>query len=445
MSQSSEVDQKAVKISKPKFILDTDMGWDDVLSILVLLKQNESIDLIGVTITGLGEAHLDCGKVIALSLLELGNSSAVVSVGSNFPVGNNFGHAFPDVFREQMDGVLTLRSKLPKPTRDRLHKKPAHEFIHDTLEAAKEKITIISIGGLTNIAFMLQDPRYKNQDYLKNLDRIVIMGGAVNVLGNISLLESVPEFDNHDPAYTSNTSAEWNIFIDPLSAKIVFDSNIALTVVPLDACNPVLLDPEFPSTVTAQDGPAVFAHELLVIKATGPGKEGDIDVPIFDPLATLIAIGAVKALKVTDMFLDVNLIETTTDNKCGKTSQITTPAKGVERKQPIQVSLDGSKKDFTTAYGAIMNAKFIRGGLLQAAGGVFTPCPEVERVYQDFLKYKKNVQLKAKSKLATTTKVVVPPKKATVVTPPAVTRVNYAFYAVLIATAYSFATSVYAR
>ncbi len=57
-----------------KVIISTDMGWDDTLSILYLMK-NPAIEILGVAVTGCGETDLRWGTIIAKTLMELGHQT----------------------------------------------------------------------------------------------------------------------------------------------------------------------------------------------------------------------------------------------------------------------------------------------------------------------------------------------------------------------------------
>jgi inosine-uridine nucleoside N-ribohydrolase len=63
---------------------------------------------------------------------------------------------------------------------------------------------MLATGPLTNIAQWLA----RHPDDRAGVDRLVIMGGALDVPGNII----VPGFTDDHP----NTRAEWNIYVDPV-------------------------------------------------------------------------------------------------------------------------------------------------------------------------------------------------------------------------------------
>ena len=92
-----------------KVIIDTDMGWDDTLSILYLLKKPD-IEIIGVTVTGCGETNLRWGLTIAKTLMELGGRTSVpVCRGTSRPM--RFDNKFPQSFRSDMNIGNECKSK----------------------------------------------------------------------------------------------------------------------------------------------------------------------------------------------------------------------------------------------------------------------------------------------------------------------------------------------
>lgn len=93
----------------------------------------------------------------------------------------------------------------------------AVDFIIETARA-QDGITLVAIGPLTNIATALK----KAPDIAARIDELVIMGGAYFEVGNIT------------------PTAEFNIFVDPEAAEIVFRSGIRLTIMPLDVTHKVL-------------------------------------------------------------------------------------------------------------------------------------------------------------------------------------------------------------
>ncbi|CAM3123272.1 nucleoside hydrolase [Pseudomonas floridensis] len=297
-----------------KVIIDTDMGWDDVLSISYLMKRPD-IDIVGVTVTGCGETDLGWGVIIARHLLGIGQRlDTVVARGTYTPL--KYAYRFPQDFKNDMNDVMGLLGSLNPTQLPPLTQIPASEFLYETIKNSQDAITVLSLGGFTNIANMLS--LSSNPQDFAMLDGIYAMAGAVYVDGNVAALNNAQPAWDQGPAYSSNYYAEWNVFVDAVAANIVFDSTLPLTLVPLDVCNQVVLDPSYSKLITATDPVATLVREVLDIKS-GAHAEGSLPVPIFDPLATVLMAGGIDATKTNSEFLTVDTTSTEQDNHCGQT------------------------------------------------------------------------------------------------------------------------------
>ncbi len=88
---------------------------------------------------------------------------------------------------------------------------------------------MLTLGPLTNVALALQ----ANPNLANRIDGVYVMGGAVHVPGNL------------DENVSGNTAAEWNVYIDPHAANVVFASGVPITLVGLDATNHAPLTMDF--------------------------------------------------------------------------------------------------------------------------------------------------------------------------------------------------------
>jgi pyrimidine-specific ribonucleoside hydrolase len=227
-------------------VIDTDMAADDWLAILYLL-QRPDIAVQAITVSGTGEAHCGPGVANARGLLALAGYPAIpVSCGRETPLRGD--HAFPAAWREGSDGLEGLR--LPAATGP-AETRPAPALLAAVIEAAPRPVTLLALGPLTNVAEALQS----TPGLGAKLAGITIMGGAVTVPGNIAE-SAVP---------VANPHAEWNIYIDPYAAGIVFQSGVPLTLIPLDATNHVPVNPAFYARIKAQHTTlaATFVYDLL--------------------------------------------------------------------------------------------------------------------------------------------------------------------------------------
>lgn len=298
--------------TKKQVIIDTDMGWDDVLSILYLIK-DPNINIVAITVTGCGETNLRWGGLLAKNLLELGNQTqAKIALGTETPT--SYQHQFPQPFKNDMNDLMGLIDTINPTIELPIDTRPAWQFIAETLAEATDPISIISLGGFTNIARMLESyPDAKTE----NISEVFAMAGAIHIDGNISLFNDAQPNWDQGPAYRSNHVAEWNVVVDPIAAQKVFKSDLPLTLVPLDACYYVILNPGYSSLITANDPIAILTKQILD-KKSGPHDEG-IPVPIFDPLATMLMANGLSEYQQYEAFLDVDTKESLENNQCGNT------------------------------------------------------------------------------------------------------------------------------
>lgn len=199
----------------PKRILfDTDPGIDDACAILLALASPE------VSVEGLSIVHGNCsleqGTTNALAILELANAAHIpVARGCELPLVQPSFLA-PETHGDTGLGYAELPAPRAKPT-------PRHgvDFLIERILASPGKITLVALGPLTNVALAIrQEPRI-----VEALKEIIVMGGALRYEGNTTAL------------------AEFNTYVDPHAAHIVYHAGIPTTLVPLDVTYQCILTP----------------------------------------------------------------------------------------------------------------------------------------------------------------------------------------------------------
>ena len=245
-NQSLTPDPSLIQIQTPKpIILDVDMGLDDMLAILYLTS-HPNVDIRAITVTGTGLAHCDSGVSNAIGLMELnGHKYVPVTCGRETPLAGS--HVFPEDWRQDADdafGVEISHTGKPSPL-------SAPELIVNIIQSTSDKISIVAVGPLTNIAQALQT----TPEIDSKIEAIYIMGGAVKSDGNVG----------NSGVGIQNKYAEWNIYIDPVAANIVFNSGIPITLIPLDATDDVPATRNFYKTLDKNRNTpsASLAYELL--------------------------------------------------------------------------------------------------------------------------------------------------------------------------------------
>lgn len=140
-------------------IIDTDMAADDWMAILYLLKRPE-VSIEAITVTGAGEAHCEPGVKNALRLTALADQPDIpVTCGRETPLQGS--HMFPSEWRTNVDSLagLSLPDNPASPFAG-----SAVELFTRTIQSSTDKVTVLTLGPLTNVAEALQAaPELKDQ------------------------------------------------------------------------------------------------------------------------------------------------------------------------------------------------------------------------------------------------------------------------------------------
>ena len=197
-------------------IIDCDPGHDDALAILLALGSPDELEVLAITVVA-GNVPLPLTEKNARQICELaGRADLRVYAGCARPLVREL------VTAEYVHGKTGLDGpELPEP---RMPLADAHavDAIVDVLRAhAPGTVTLCPTGPLTNIAMVLR----KAPDVVPRIREIVLMGGAIG-LGNVT------------PA------AEFNIYVDPHAAEVVFEAGVPLVMLGLDVTHQALLTPD---------------------------------------------------------------------------------------------------------------------------------------------------------------------------------------------------------
>jgi len=261
-----------------RIIIDTDPGVDDALTFLLALASPE-IKLEALTTTQ-GNVTLEKATRNALSILELAQASHIpVAAGSVLPLVEPL-RASAYVHGESGIG----NSKLPEPKTNPVQAHAVDYLIKRVL-AEPNEISIFPIGPLTNIAMAIR----KEPKFAKAVEELVIMGGAIQEGGNMTPL------------------AEFNIFVDPHAAHIVFHAGIPITLIPLDVTHQCLLKQEHVNRLMKINSPiSRFVRDVLEVYLPSSQKMGFEGSALHDPL-TLATILAPELLTLKEYYVDVDI------------------------------------------------------------------------------------------------------------------------------------------
>ena len=244
-----------------KIIIDTDPGQDDAVAILLALASPDEIEVLGITAVA-GNVPLALTQKNARIICELaGRADMAVYAGCAEPLSR------PLVTAEHVHGKTGLDGPdLPDPAMA-LADGHAVDFIIETLRTqATGTVTLCPLGPLTNIARAFEIA----PDIVGKVQEIVLMGGAYFEVGNIT------------------PTAEFNIYVDPEAADIVFKSGAPLCVLPLDVTHKALVTPARNHAFRALDTPVGIAVAQMTdfFERFDKDKYGSLGAPLHDPCVT---------------------------------------------------------------------------------------------------------------------------------------------------------------
>jgi inosine-uridine nucleoside N-ribohydrolase len=274
------LNQKAVTagpLSKvQRIIIDTDPGVDDAIAILLALRSPE-LKVEAITPVS-GNVPLELTLPNALRLVEIaGRTDIPVAPGASHPLTRRLVTAKYAHGNNGLGGV-----DFPAPT-TRPSRETANEIISRIVRQNPGEITIVALGPLTNIATVLRsDPQLAAM-----IRSIALMGGSLSG-GNVT------------------PSAEFNFYVDPEAARIVFDSHIPLTMVGLDVTRKVLLHEEHVQQLEAAKNP-VSQAAARVMRATLERVRDPGHAPTFamhDPL-TVASLMDPAILTLRDYYVEI--------------------------------------------------------------------------------------------------------------------------------------------
>lgn len=240
-----------------KIIIDTDPGQDDAVAILLALASPE-LEVLGISVVA-GNVPLRWTQENALKICELaGRPDMRVFAGASRPLVRALVTAEHVHGRTGLDGP-----ELPEPSMQLQEQHAVDFLIEEITRQPAHSVTLCCLGPLTNVALALQ----KAPEIALRIQQIVMMGGGFSEGGNIT------------PA------AEFNIYVDPHAAHVVFASGIPLVVMPLDVTHQVLTTRQRLEAIAALGTPVARATVQLLefFERYDEQKYGSDGGPLHDP------------------------------------------------------------------------------------------------------------------------------------------------------------------
>ena len=270
-----------------RVLIDTDPGVDDALALLLAMRSPE-LKIEGITAVA-GNVPLTLTLPNALRMVEIaGRDDIPVAAGASGPLLRRLVTATYAHGENGLGGAV-----FPEPKRKPVAE-PASEFIRQIVRKYPGEITLLTIGPLTNIAAALNsDP-----DLASMVRALVMMGGSLSG-GNIT------------PA------AEFNIYVDPEAARIVFQSGIPITMVGLDVTRKTSLTEEHVRVLEAPQNPVSQAAATIARNALNHNRErGFLVGPNMHDSLAIAGFLDPSILQFQDYYVDV---ETTGELTAGET------------------------------------------------------------------------------------------------------------------------------
>jgi len=279
-----------------KVMIDCDVGVDDALA-LILAFHSPELDVKAVTgVNGnvpLDQVFENIQKV--LSLIQPQNKP-LIAKGADQPLKGKTIYAHSVHGKDGLGGAKIDHKEGEEGWQ--LFPGRADELITKMARLYPDELTLIATAPLTNLALAIR----KDSEGMRKLKEIVIMGGAVRTKGNIT------------------TYAEFNIFSDPLAAKIVLGSGLSTRLVSLDVTHQVSLTPQWMEEKVI---PINNSFSKFVIEATGyhsaTHRFRNMElIHLHDPLAVGVVIDPVLVRKER-LSIDVDTQE---GDHYGQTSEV---------------------------------------------------------------------------------------------------------------------------
>lgn len=270
-----------------RVIIDTDPGVDDALALLLAMRSPE-LKIEAITPVA-GNVPLELTLPNALRMVEIaGRTDIPVAAGAKTPLVRRLVTASYVHGENGLDGTVFPEPKTkPAP-------QPAAELIRQIVRKYPKEVTLITIGPVTNIATALSS----DTELAGMVRELVMMGGSLSG-GNIT------------PA------AEFNIYVDPEAARMVFQSGIPIRMVGLDVTRKTTLTDEHARMLEAAQNPVSQAAAKIARNAIAHTRErGFLVGPNMHDSLAIAAFLDPSLLKWKEYYVDV---ETTGELTAGQT------------------------------------------------------------------------------------------------------------------------------
>jgi pyrimidine-specific ribonucleoside hydrolase len=263
-------------MTKRNIIIDCDPGHDDVMAILLALANQDKLNILGVT-TVAGNQTLEKVTLNLRKLYTYLGISTPAASGAARPIIREL------VLGSDVHGESGLDGwNFPEPT-FQLDSTNAVTFLREKIMNAEGKVTLVPVGPLTNIGLLFSVfPEVKEK-----IEAISLMGGSIYA-------------GNHTP------HAEFNIYVDPEAAKVVFDSGIPIIMSGLEVTHKASITEEEIAELRAMDGKVTkMCGELLYFYTRYHHREGYSSYPLHDVCSVMYLLHP-EIFKYKDLQVEID-------------------------------------------------------------------------------------------------------------------------------------------
>lgn len=270
-------------------IIDTDMGLDDIMAIAMLAQSSQFCikafsTVFGVTSVNQGTSNLS--RILSFMQKDIPIYKGKARASQNWKA------SFPSSDRLRANQLTPLNA-LPIPQKDKDKVKIFPLTSVPLMQSQESPLCLVCLGPLTNIAYLIE--KYGNS-FTDKIDQIIMMGGAVNEPGNVLPLKK----------------AEYNIYLDPEAAQVVFNSSIPKTLVPINATKWVPISATFTDQIRTC---TPYNPTAQIIQAIIEGNTGDFN-QFYDPLVAGIMVNPSIVLKKYPTSINVVLNDSSRGQTC---------------------------------------------------------------------------------------------------------------------------------
>jgi purine nucleosidase len=261
-------------------LIDTDTASDDAVALIMALRSKE-VRVAAITVVA-GNVPVAQATSNALYTAELCNSDVPIFAGAEAPLRRKL------VTADWFHGADGLGDHGYKPAKRRTEQGHAVDALIRTVQQ-NPGIEIVTLGPLTNLALALQ----REPKLAASVRRCVVMGGAPCCVGNVT------------PA------AEFNIWVDPEAARIVFHSGLPIEMVGWQLCRgDAVLHPQEIDRVLALRNPiADFAIRCNSTAIEASFKQtGQKGISLPDPVCMGVALNPALCTFLSEHYVEIETV-----------------------------------------------------------------------------------------------------------------------------------------